>query len=99
MAIDASKVKRRLPPPLPPEEGAAGIEQVPSSAPAASPEPAPAEPVLDGRSMRVTGRVMQLNIKVTPEVKGTILRLAKERNQLVTEVIEDAIEALIQDSR
>jgi hypothetical protein len=97
MAIDVSKARRRLPPPPPLEEGAAGIEQTPPS-----PAPAPvavAEPILDGRSMRATGRTMQLNIKITPEVKTTILRLAKERGQLVTEVIEDAIEALTKTDR
>lgn len=96
MAIDASKVRRRLPPPLPPEEGAAGIEQAPvikeTGILSVTPDTRP--PVLDGRSMRATGRVMQLNIKVTAATKATILRLAKEREQLVAEIIEDAIAAL-----
>jgi predicted transcriptional regulator len=41
---------------------------------------------------------MQLNVKVTPETKAKILRLAQERDQLVAEVIEEAIAALA-DSR
>lgn len=113
MAIDASKLKRRLPAPPPAEEGAAGIEApvlalepVASSAPAAAapamttppvqvPAPVPAQlPVLDGRSLRATGRVHQMNVKVTATTKNEILRLAKERGQLVAEVIEDAIAAL-----
>jgi hypothetical protein len=118
MAIDASKLKRRLPAPPPADEGAAGIEAplvqpkpaVPAPAPAVtapvlaavappvqtpapSPEPAPLL-VLDGRSLRATGRTMQMNVKVTAATKGEILRLAQERGQLVAEVIEDAIAAL-----
>lgn len=101
MAIDVSKARRRLPSPLPPEEGAAGIERSPppSAVAPVTVNPEPALPILDGRSMRATGRVMQLNIKVTAEVKATILRLAKERQQLVAEVIEDAIAALRSDKR
>jgi hypothetical protein len=56
---------------------------------------APAQPpVLDGRSLRATGRVHQMNVKVTAVTKNEILRLAQERGQLVAEVIEDAIAAL-----
>jgi hypothetical protein len=50
--------------------------------------------VLDGRSLRATGRTMQMNVKVTAATKAQILRLAQERGQLVAEVIEDAIAAL-----
>ena len=107
MAIDASKLKRRLPAPPPAEEGAAGIENpqpepeavplLPAPLIAREPKSSPAPdttPVLDGRSLRATGRTMQLNIKVTATVKAEILRLAQERKQLVAEVIEDAITAL-----
>lgn len=117
MAIDASKLKRRLPAPPPADEGAAGIEAppvqpesaVPASAPAPilavvappaqvpAPSPERAPPlVLDGRSLRATGRTMQMNVKVTAATKAEILRLAQERGQLVAEVIEDAIAALAQ---
>jgi hypothetical protein len=102
VAIDASKVKRRLPPPPAPEEGAPGIERQPEPAPDLAPTaaaPAPAPPILDGRRMRATGRIMQLNIKVTADTKVTILRLAKERQQLVAEVIEDAIATLAKGGR
>ncbi|MDN3563015.1 hypothetical protein ACFQY5_34460 [Paeniroseomonas aquatica] len=101
MAIDASKLKRRLPPPPAPEEGAPGIERQPDPA-AAAPEPERSRlveppqglPVLDGRSLRATGRVHQLNVKVTADVKNTILRIGRERGLLVAEVIEQAVEAL-----
>ncbi len=93
---DVSKLKRRLPTPPPPDEGSAGIERH-SDLPVAEPAAAPAAvepPVLDGRSLRATGRTLQLNIKVSSATKATILRLAKERDLLVAEVIEQAVEAL-----
>ena len=95
---DVSKLKRRLPAPPPAEEGAPGIERQPDPALATAelpaPPPAAERPVLDGRSLRATGRVHQLNVKVSAETKTTILRLAKERDLLLAEVIEQAIDAL-----
>lgn len=96
---DVSKLKRRLPAPPPAEEGTPGIERQPDPTSAtaelpAAPPPAAKRPVLDGRSLRATGRVHQLNVKVSVETKTMILRLAKERDLLVAEVIEQAIEAL-----
>ena len=98
MAIDASKLKRRLPSPPPMEEGAPGINRQPEPPPPAEP-PAAARAsgptaVLEGRSVRATGRVHQLNVKVTAETKASILKLAEERGLLVAEVIEQAVEAL-----
>jgi hypothetical protein len=112
MAIDASRLKRRLPEPPPPTEGAAGIEQespppVPASDPSA-PLPAavaaaPTAPAeahrLDGRALRATGRVHQLNVKVSAQTKSTVLRLASERRLLVAEVIEEAIRLLERTGR
>ncbi len=96
MAIDASKVRRRLPPPPPSEEGAPGIER--PSEPVSALQTEVAEPeqdlVLDGRSLRATGRTLQLNIKATPKTKADILRIAKEQGWLVSEVIERAVAAL-----
>ncbi|WP_140885790.1 hypothetical protein [Muricoccus nepalensis] len=98
MAIDASKLKRRLPSPPPMDEGAPGIERQPELPPPAEPSAAglalAPPPVLDGRSLRATGRVHQLNVKVTAETKASILKLAEERGLLVAEVIEQAVEAL-----
>lgn len=98
MAIDASKLKRRLPPPPAPEEGAPGIERQPDPPPAA-PGPAAEQQALDGRSLRATGRIHQLNVKVTAETKNTILRIGKERGLLVSEVIEEAVLLLERNSR
>jgi hypothetical protein len=51
-------------------------------------------PRLDGRSLRATGRTVQLNLKVAPETKSRLLALAQGRGQLMAEVFEDAIAAL-----
>lgn len=106
---DVSKLKRRLPTPPPSTEGTPGIERQPESAqtpgpPAAVPDPEPTTHpkealVLDGRSLRATGRVHQLNVKVTEETKLSIFRLAKERGLLVAEVIEEAVAALKRERR
>ncbi len=98
MAIDASKVRRRLPTPPPPEEGAPGIERSPEPVAAPQAEAAESEqdPVLDGRSLRATGRTLQLNIKATAKTKADILRIAKKQGWLVSEVVEHAVAALVE---
>lgn len=102
MAIDASRLKRRLPEPPPPDEGATGIEQL-TPAPPESATPAPPPMVasppaaprrLDGRSLRATGRTVQLNVKITDATKEAVLRLAQARGLLVSEVIEQAVALL-----
>lgn len=99
MAINASKV-RRLPSPPPIEEGAAGIDRAPEPPPVPAPaaqvmEPAPAPvPVVDGRSLRATGRTAHLNLKATAETREHIVRIAQEQGWLMAEVIEHAIRAL-----
>ncbi len=98
MAIDASKVRRRLPTPPSPEEGTPGIERPPE--PAAMPRAEITTPeqdlVLDGRSLRATGRILQLNIKATVKTKVDILRIARENGWLVSEVVEHAVAALVE---
>lgn len=98
MAIDASKIRRRLPAPPPPEDGAPGIERPPEPGAAAWAEAAEPEqePVLDGRSLRATGRVLQLNIKATAKTKADILRIARQQGWLVSEVVEHAVAALVE---
>jgi hypothetical protein len=49
---------------------------------------------LDGRALRATGRTEQLNLRLTAETKQKIQRIAKEKNLLLAQVIEDAIAAL-----
>jgi hypothetical protein len=48
----------------------------------------------DGRSLRATGRTVQLNLKVTPKTKARLLALAEVRGCLLAEAFEDALAAL-----
>lgn len=98
MAIDASKVRRCLPTPPSPEEGTPGIERLlePAAMPRAEIIKPEQDPVLDGRSLRATGRTIQLNIKATVKTKVDILRIAKEQGWLVSEVVEHAVAALVE---
>lgn len=95
MALDTSKLRKRLPPPV--EEGHPAIDGPPlparhhqgrSTASAGQGRP------LDGRSLRATGRTVQLNLKVSAETKARMVALAETRGQLMAEVFEDAIAAL-----
>ncbi len=94
MAIDASRLKRRLPEPPPPDEGATGIEQLTPAPPPMVAAPPAAPRRLDGRSLRATGRTVQLNVKITDATKEAVLRLAQARGLLVSEVIEQAVALL-----
>lgn len=103
MTIDTSKLKRRLPAPPPATEGSPGIERQPErtsvSEPSAPILPDAAQVIasplrLDGRALRATGRVHQLNVKVSAETKMTVLKIASDRSLLVAEVIEEAVALL-----
>lgn len=98
MAIDASKVRRRLPTPPSSEEGAPGIERSPEPVALTRAEIIKPEQglALDGRSLRATGRTLQLNIKATVKTKVDILRIAREQGWLVSEVVEHAVAALVE---
>jgi hypothetical protein len=97
MALDTSKLRKRLPPPV--EEGHPAIDAPPPSHSAPPRQERPTAPPsdvprLDGRSLRATGRTVQLNLKVSAETKARMLALAETRGQLMAEVFEDAIAAL-----
>jgi hypothetical protein len=49
---------------------------------------------IDGRSSRATGRTEQLNLRLKSDIKDRIKRIAKDKDLLLAEVIERAIEAL-----
>lgn len=93
MPIDTSKLRRRLPPP--PGDGNPVVEIQPASAPSHAP-PTPMQggvPTrLDGRSLRRTGRTEQVNVKMRPETREALLRLAQERGLGVSELVEGLIE-------
>ena len=99
MALDTSRVRKRLPPP--PADGSPALEEQPSAPKRAARPSTPtraraatAVPASDGRSLRATGRTVQMNLKVTPEVRARMLALAETRGLLLAEVLEQAIAAL-----
>ena len=53
---------------------------------------------VDGRRLRSTGRTMQVNIKVTPEFKKLLERLARQRKSSIVGIIEHAVECYVSDS-
>lgn len=56
-------------------------------------------PRLDGRTLRATGRTEQLNVKVTPEFKKRLQKLADEKKSSMVAIIEYAIECYENDIR
>jgi hypothetical protein len=106
MALDTTRVRRRLP--QPPTDGSPGMDapETPAldrrAAPARQAAPRrsrtppndDAAPITDGRSLRATGRVVQLNIKTSPETKARFLALAQERQVLLVDLFEQALDAL-----
>ena len=61
---------------------------------ATKPKPAIVEPILRRRVRRKTGRVHQLNVKLTRETIEYVYDLADTRGWIVAEVIEYALNAL-----
>jgi|GEM_PF-1843574 len=71
----------------------APVKQAPR-AKVAKAKPAPVEPVLRRRTRPKTGRVHQLNVKLTRETIEYVYDLADTRGWIVAEVIEHALELL-----
>ncbi len=104
MALDTTRVRRRLP--QPPTDGSPGMDAPEVSAPDRPAAPTHQEaqgrpkPVgddarlMDGRSLRATGRTTQLNLKVSDHTKRRFLALARERGVMLVDLFEQAIEAL-----
>ncbi len=100
MALDTTKLRRRLPQPPtdgnpametgafanPPARGVAPRRQRPDRDDAVLPT--------DGRSLRATGRTVQLNLKTSPGTKARFLALAQARGVLMVDLFEEALEAL-----
>ena len=57
-------------------------------------KPTPVEPILRRRTRKKTGRVHQLNVKLTRETIEYVYDLADTRGWIVAEVIEHALELL-----
>lgn len=92
MALNTAKLRRRLP--EPPADGNPAMDLAPSIPTVPLGPVSSGELVLDGRSLRATGRTSQLNLKVSPEVKARFLALAQARGQLLAVLFENAIKAL-----
>jgi hypothetical protein len=49
----------------------------------------------DGRRRRATGRTVQFNVKMRPELKRRVVHAARERNTSITVLCEEAFELLL----
>lgn len=57
----------------------------------------PAAPVLDGRSLRATGRIIQLNLKVTEETKLRFVEMAAEHGMQMAVLFERMVDRFERD--
>lgn len=71
-----------------------GFDRPVAKPPSVAP-PAPPVPVIDGRSMRRTGRTAQMNAKVLPEVRDAYLQLAVQLGHpSIGHLLEEALDLL-----
>ena len=94
---DASKLKRKNSLGVPPsvDEASRNLHEpeIPQGAPmAAATSPSPYIRSIDGRSRRRTNRIMQLNLKVTPEFDDLLREIADREGLLLAEVLEKALQ-------
>ena len=92
MALDTTRIRRRLP--QPPTDGSPSMDAPEPVAPAPSAKPVRSVAPQDGRSLRATGRTVQLNLKVSARTKKRFLHLAKAQGVLLVDLFEQAIDAL-----
>lgn len=94
---DLSKLKRRntLGDPPPVEEASQNLESPEIAAEVAPPAALPQEEYrrIDGRSLRRTGRTVQLATKVSVEFDNKLRHIAQRDGLLLVEVLERALEA------
>jgi len=57
-----------------------------------------ARSVVDGRSLRATGRTAQFNFKCTPEIKSLVHETAETEGLTVAEWMERAVQAALRGS-
>ena len=53
--------------------------------------------LIDGRTLRKTGRTAQLATKIKPEVKAKLYELAKTCDIPINQIIEESIESIYQE--
>lgn len=63
-------------------------------APESAPAPKDREPLVDGRTLRVTGRTVQFATRVHPEWKRKLHKLSEKTKLMYVEVLEQALDAL-----
>jgi hypothetical protein len=93
---DASKLKRGLGAPPPPDEARNDLTPSPA-APVYTPAPTvvsmtPA-PRIDARSLRRSGRTVHFATKVTPEFDNRVRQIAADTGKMLTEILEEALAA------
>ncbi len=93
---DASKLKRGLGTPPAPDEARTDL----AAEPAATGEPthrtvAGAGPMqrIDARSLRRSGRTVHFATKVTPAFDNRVRQIAVETGKMLTEILEEALQA------
>jgi hypothetical protein len=99
---DASKLKRGLGTPPAPDEARADL--VPEPAAVGEPTPRPvagADPTqrIDARSLRRSGRTVHFATKVTPDFDNRVRQIAAETGKMLTEILEEALQAWERDHR
>jgi hypothetical protein len=93
---DASKLKRGLGTPPAPDE--ARTDLMPEPAAAGEPTLRPAAGTgstqrIDARSLRRSGRTVHFATKVTPAFDNRVRQIAAETGKMLTEILEEALQA------
>jgi hypothetical protein len=93
---DASKLKRGLGTPPAPDE--ARTDLVPEPAATGEPTPRTAAGIgppqrIDARSLRRSGRTVHFATKVTPAFDNRVRQIAAETGKMLTEILEEALQA------
>jgi hypothetical protein len=99
---DASKLKRSLGAPPAPDE--ARTDLVPEPAAAGEPTPRPVAGTgptqrIDARSLRRSGRTVHFATKVTPAFDNRVRQIAAETGKMLTEILEEALQAWEREHR
>jgi hypothetical protein len=98
---DASKLKRGLGTPPAPDEARTDLVPEPASdepTPGPSAGTAPTQRI-DARSLRRSGRTVHFATKVTPTFDNRVRQIAAETGKMLTEILEEALQAWEREHR
>ena len=99
---DASKLKRSLGAPPAPDEARTDLVPEPAAAGESTPRPAtgtgPTQRI-DARSLRRSGRTVHFATKVTPAFDNRVRQIAAETGKMLTEILEEALQAWEREHR